>query len=365
MIRRLPLLLVLLAGLLVVAGPEAPAAEPFYYSAFRVVRETPGTPSRPQVTLPAGYEVVPGAQYDVASRAEYYLFVRGPRADGIDVEVSWPDTPVRAVIWQKTRLTFTTAGDAVRFRLPVRATSLNALQPTLQIWSYPGSTPGADLRVEHNDPDRAVTWWAARPWAAGETTAVLHLLYASERVLADSGLAAETAARGHFFAVQGFETANTLHLDNPPHWHLTYVPGKDWSAVPVYLPHFWIDKLGKIFYNGMDVTGEGRYKYYAGDPAVLRLPDRSAVVTLTIRYDGGLDIIPPKGPSYSIVGAGPADRGLLDGVHVFKDGRLWRTVRVTDDTHAGVLRITEQIGIRKQVTVHPYDPLTGTLRTVS
>jgi hypothetical protein len=327
------------------------AAEAAYFGAFRVVRVTPGAVTKPEVTLPAGYSRVAGAQYDVASRAEYYTFVSGPRSAGIEVEIHWPNTPIKAVIWHKTRLPLTGTDDRVTFRLPITAESPTALRDTLEIWSYPGTTPGAQLRVEHNDPDRAVSWWAERPWKQGETRSVLHQIYAAERILADSGLAAEAAARGHFFAVQGFETANTLHLDNPPHWHISYIPGSTWSASPVYVPHLWIDAEGRNFYNGMDVTGKGRSRFYAGDPAVIRRPDDSPVVTLTIRYDGGLDIEPPGGPVYSIVGD-----DLTERVGILKDGMLWTWISVYDDTDSGRLEIHEPGG---RVSTYGYDPLTG------
>jgi hypothetical protein len=351
----------LVGGGLAAQEEPARAAEPVYYTAFRVVRAVAGTPSRPLVKLPAGYEVVPGTQYDVASRAEYYTFVRGPRADAIDVEVDWPGTPIAAAVWHKSRLPLTrlaTDGTRVGLKVPVTAPSTTAIRSTLEIWSYPGTTPGAQLRVEHNHPDRAVSWWAERPWKDGETRSVLHQIYAAERILADSGLAAGAAARGHFFAVQGFETANTLHLDNPPHWHISYIPGSTWSAVPVYIPHFWIDTQGRNFYNGMDVTGKGRSRFYAGDPAVIRLPDDRPVVTLTIRYDGGLDIQPPGGPVYSIVGD---EQGLTEGVTILKDGNPWSWISVTDDTDDGYLKIWEPIRGRTCLTTRSYDPLTGTL----
>src|SRR4051794_31505673 len=51
------------------------------YAGFRVVREVPGTPSVPEVTLPEGYSLVPGANYNVASRAEFYAFVQGEQND--------------------------------------------------------------------------------------------------------------------------------------------------------------------------------------------------------------------------------------------------------------------------------------------
>src|SRR5689334_16247947 len=46
---------------------DDPRAAAVAYAGFRVVRAVPGTPSVPEVTLPAGYSLVPGANYNVAS----------------------------------------------------------------------------------------------------------------------------------------------------------------------------------------------------------------------------------------------------------------------------------------------------------
>jgi hypothetical protein len=333
--------------------------------AFRVVRATAGAPSVPEITLPDGYSFVPGAQHRVSSRLEHYAFIRGAYTrDGIDVEVRWPGVPIAAVVWSEERRPLTLLepdGSAVRFTCPVVTTTPVAHRGTLEIWSYPSTVAGLQLRVEHNHADRAVTWWADRSWVAGETRSVLHQLFASYWIIVDSGLAADAARRGHFWAVQGFETNNTLHLDNPPHWHFSYVPGANWSATPQYIPHFWIDDRGRNFYNGMDVSGQGRSRYYVGDPAVIRLADGTPLVTLTIREDGGLDVEPEGGPRYSMVGD---YRGLVDDVWIEKDGRRWMRVTAVDDTEAGRLDVDVvrlRGSTRDERHSWRYDPLTGTL----
>ncbi|MEQ7008837.1 hypothetical protein ABN028_21925 [Actinopolymorpha sp. B17G11] len=303
----------LLAGVpaigLAAAVPGTAHGAELAYAAFRVVRRLPGEPSQPEITLPAGYDLVPGANYSVASRAEYYTFVRGPHdAAGIEVNLRWPDTTVETVIHQDLRLPIRpdpTDRHGLAFTLPMSQVSVNANQPTIQVWSHPDISPGMNWRIEHNDPDRVAGPWTTVPWPAGEVRSVVHQLVAAHAICRDSGMVDVAAAKGHRFVLMGFETNNTLHADNPPHWHISYNSGPDFSA-PTHNPHFWLDPAGRNFYNGMDVTGLGRFRYYVGDPAPLYdfIGDADGgrgnlVLTFTLREDGGIDIDPADGPGYA------------------------------------------------------------------
>jgi hypothetical protein len=355
----------ILAALLVVTAQPAVAAEPTAYASFRVVRETPGEPATPEITLPSGYTPVAGANYQVASRAEYYTFVSGPRGTGVEVAVRWPGVRVAAVVTGDTRLALTrdpADPERVTFTLPVTAASASAAQPTLQVFSYPSgaTSSGVYWRIEHNDPDRAAGYWTGVAWPAGEAQAAINYLVATEAILRDSGLAAEARRRGHFFALMGFETNNLLHLDNPPHWHLSYYPGLTFGAPKAHVPHLWMDARGRTFYNGMDIQGQGRSKFYAGDPARIHDAEGNLIVTLTIRADGGLDIDPPAGPRYSIT----ADGGRFDrSARVLRDGQPWRWLTSYDDVRQGAL-VTTVLAETWQATVYRYDPLTGAITSV-
>jgi hypothetical protein len=218
-------------------------------------------------------------------------------------------------------------------------------------------------------PDRAAGPWTSVPWPAGEVKSVIHQLVAAHDIWRDSGMIDVAAAKGHRFVLMGFETNNTLHPDNPPHWHLSYNSGPDFGS-PTHNPHFWIDEEGKNFYNGMDVTGLGRLRYYVGDPAPVYdfVGDANdgrgnLVVTFTIRADGGLDVAPADGGSYAI--AAGRDGTLRDEVTVLRDGRPWRRIETRDDVDHGVLvvrRLDLSGGSESSATVWRYDPLTGVLR---
>jgi hypothetical protein len=266
-------------ALVVVAGAAAPAhaqddaaAAATAYAAIRIVKETAGEPSTPQITLPTGYTFVSGSAYRWASRGEYYAFVQGPQSSSVQISVSWPQTPIAAIVSDETRVPFTRDPDnpdGVTFRIPVTGTSATGVRNTIEVFSYiSGSTAsGVYWRVEHNHPDRAAGVWTTVPWPATQSRAFLNFLVASEAILQDSGLAAEARRRGHFFALMGFETNNLTHLDNPPHWHQSYYPGVNFGAPRAHVPHFWMDARGRVFYNGMDIQGQGRSRFYAGDPA--------------------------------------------------------------------------------------------------
>lgn len=357
----LVLALTLLSAALAV--PDAGAAEPVAYSAIRIVRAEPGAPNVPEVTLPEGYSFVDGEKFHVASRAEYYTFVEGPRTEtGIPVTVRWPGVRIVDVIWRDSHLAMDRADPhTVTVTVPVTGATTNSEQPTIQVWSTIPTEPGIQWRIEHNDSDRVAGPWTEVDWPAGEVRSVISQLVACEAVLVDSGLAATAAAKGHHWNLMGFETNNTLHPDNPPHWHLAYYAGPDTSA-DAYLPHLWFDEEGKNFYNGMDVTGQGRLKFYVGDPAELFDFAGNLVATMTIRADGGLDLEPPDGPLYSIVPG--RDGTFLQEIGVRRDGADWLRIRTLDDVRAGrmIFTVTDLESGESRGETFRYDRLTGVLR---
>ncbi len=362
-------LLVLVAALSILVATLTPvaatAADEPSYAGFRIVRAYPGEPSTPEVTLPAGYEFVAGDKFQVASRAEYYTFVQGPRSEaGIPITVRWPGERISDIVWRDNRLPFErTSADTITFTVPVTAATTNAEQPTIQVWSTMPTEPGVQWRIEHNDPDRVAGPWTTVPWPAGQVSSVISYLVASNAILVDSGMAATAAAKGHTWYLMGFETNNTLHADNPPHWHLAYYAGPDTSA-KAYLPHIWFDEAGKNFYNGMDVSGQGRQKYYVGDPAPMYDFADHLVGTTVLREDGGLDIIAPEGRTYSITPGRDGD--LTKEINVIRDGRPWLVIKTKDDARHGIMVFTV-VDLQKPgnsgTTVRRYDRLTGVLKS--
>jgi hypothetical protein len=304
--------------------------------------------------------------YNVASRAEFYTFVQGEGNDaGVPVSVRWPGERTTAVVQADRRLALApdpADPDRVSFRLPVYRTSAGADQATIQVWSHiAGAATGEYMVYEHNNPDRAAGPWTTVSWPAGAVRAVSNWVLACHEILQDSGMAARARARGHFFALMGFETNNTLHADNPPHWHMSYYPGPDMSATPQTIPHFWIDSLGKTFYNGQDVTGQGRSQYRVDNPAPIHDGQSGLVITTTIRANGGLDVDTPEGLRYSIYSP---DGDFRETVQIWKAGTLWRYVTTNDDVKRGILRTDARGAGRdpvRETIEYRYDELTGTV----
>jgi hypothetical protein len=330
------------------------------YAAIRVVRRVAGTPQQPELTLPAGYSLLTGPQHQVASRAEFTAFVQGPASGAVPVAVRWPGQPIAAVIAGDRRLPMTERAGVVTVDLPVLRASPVADSPTIQVWSeLSGAASGILWLAAHNDPDRAASPWAGGTWPAGEARCVVSYQAACDAILRDSGAAAEARRRGHCFALEGFETNNPLHRDNPPHWHLSYYPGTTTRATPATVPHFWVDPLGRTFYNGQDVTGQGRSRYHAGQPAPISDGTGAVVLTTVIRADGGLDVIPASGPAYSITSATGDYTGRIE---ILRGGARWRTVVTDDLVRDGILRIdVSGVGAdqARERVEYGYDALTG------
>jgi hypothetical protein len=188
-------------------------------------------------------------------------------------------------------------------------------------------------------------------------------------ILNASGLKAAAAAKGHRWFLQGFETNNTLHADNPPHWNLSYNSGPNFNY-PTHNGHYWLDSQANNFYNGMDVTGLGRLRYYVGDPAPIYdfATDANGgrgdlVATTTIREDGGLDIAAPSGPVYAI--APGRDGTLIEEVTVLRDNLPWLRIATEDRYDVGLttVKTTDLQDAVPRTTVQTlrYDPLTGML----
>lgn len=371
LLRRCLAMLLAAASVTAFATPAAAAPDPppaSSYAGFRLVKAIPGEPGRPEIRLPDGYQLVPGARHQVASRSEFSSFIRGPRSKAVTVTVDWPGTWIGSVVASDIRLPLRRASGRpyqVTFDVPVTWSSVDANQATGQVWSMisPATASGLHWRIEHNDPDRVAGPWTSVAWPAVQVAAVINYLVAAEAVLRDSGLIAEARRKGHFFSLMGFETNNVLHPDNPPHWHLAYYPGPTYGAARAHVPHFWVDARGKTFYNGMDIQGQGRSRFHAGDPAQINDPDNNLVVTLTIRADGGLDVDPPAGPRYSITAA---DGDFSHQVDVARAGVPWRSVVSRDHVKIGVL-VTQvkdhQTTRPHRTTVYRYDALTGVLDT--
>ena len=347
------------------------------YSLIRIVREQPGEPSKPTIVVPAPFALHTTGNFDWASRAEYYVYVTGPKL-AVQIVIRWPEVKVAQVIVGNERLALRRDGDTIRVDIPVRHGRLADLQNgahdawnTLEIWSF-HNEKNLKIQVPHNDPNRAAGIYAKQPWVARQAQSALNFVFASREVLRDWQLHHELAAEENSCVeLMGFETNNPLHGDAPPHWHLSvFWPDNLQTRTAVMcIPHFYMDRDGRVTSNGFSTYGPPAHgepsKWQQSslgpdEPALYK--DRSGKVrmAITIRKDGGIDLGPdPKSVTYSIH---PGENGTL----ITRHGEPWRLVRVEDDTKNGVMTVTvtpEPKGNEKpHIEIHRYDPLTGVER---
>ena len=349
--------------------------EDYGYSLVRIVRAHPGEPSKPTIVLPKPFALHTTGNFEWASRAEYYVYVSGPKREAKGVEIRWPGVKVAAVIVGDKRLGLSREGDQVRVDIPVRHGRLADLKGvahdawnTLEVWSF-HHEKDLQIQVPHNDPDRAAGVYVRQPWVASQAQSALNFVFAGREVLRDWKLHYELAAEEKSFVeLMGFETNNPLHGDAPAHWHLSiFWPDKRQTRNAVMcIPHFYMDDSGGVISNGFSTYGPpskgAPSKWHQsdlgpGEPALYK--DRSGKVrmAITIRKDGGIDLgLDAKTVSSSIL---PDE----DGATILRRGNPWRRVRVEDEFQQGVMTVTVTSpanGNKKpRVEVHRYDPLTG------
>lgn len=339
------------------------------YACVRVVRAAVGEPSRPAVTLPAGYTLQPGADWDVVAPGEWHGFIAGPRG-AARMRLEWPGVAIAAVIVGDRRLPMTGdpgAGSAT-VDVPVVASTWAATWSTLDVFSYPGE-PDLQMRVEHNHPARRAGWYLEQPWSPTRARAMNQWIYAARTVLRDWGLHRAVAAAGAGrMSVLGYECVNPLHIDHPPHWHLIQywpTPGNAGTLVP----HYYFDDRGALVDNKVQTlfprADQPDFRLGRGEPMVVRDPGGGVRFATRIRDDGGLDLGPAPGDwRYAIV-AGP-DGTFVDAARVLKAGALLATVAVTDDVARGLLTVrVTPAGGAESIERRSYDPLTGLPRAAA
>ena len=349
--------------------------EDYGYSLVRIVRAHPGEPAKPTIVLPKPFALHTTGNFAWASRAEYYVYITGPKREAKGVEIRWPGVQVAAVIVGNKRLGLSREGDQVRVDIPVRHGRLADLKGvahdawnTLEVWSF-HHEKNLQIQVPHNDPDRAAGLYVRQPWVSSQAQSALNFVFAGREVIRDWKLHHELAAEEKSFVeLMGFETNNPLHGDAPAHWHLCiFWPDKRQTRNAVMcIPHFYMDDSGGVISNGFSRYGppsKGAPSQWhqsdlgPGEPALYK--DRSGKVrmAITIRNDGGIDLgRNAETVGYSIL---PDE----DGATILRRGKPWRRVRVEDHVKQGVMTVTVTSPAngneKPRVEVHRYDPLTG------
>ena len=366
----------LTAFLFLLLATAALAQDDHGYSLIRIVRDQPGEPSSPTIVLPKPFALHTNRNFEWASRAEYYVYVTGPKRETAGAEIHWPGVKISQVIVGDDRLALRWAGDKVQVNIPVRHGKLSNLKGvahdawnTLEVWSFHHERD-LKIQVPHNDPDRAAGIYAEQPWVVAQSQAALNFVFAGREVMRDWKLHHELAAEEESFVeLMGFETNNPLHGDAPAHWHLSafWPDNRQTPTAVMCIPHFYMDDAGRVTSNGFSTYGPPandkpskwqRSTLGPGEPALYK--DRAGKVRMavTIRNDGGVDLGPDaETVTYTIL-------PQKDGALIIRRGKPWRLVRVSDDVRLGVMTVAvaPQDNGKPRVETHRYDPLTGVER---
>ena len=131
-----------IAFLLLLVATTFSDQDDYGYSLIRIVRDQPGEPSKPTIVLPKPFALHTAGNFDWASRAEYYVYVTGPKR-AVQIVIRWPEVKVAQVIVGSERLALRRDGNKVWVNIPVRHGRLADLQGgahdawnTLEVWSF-------------------------------------------------------------------------------------------------------------------------------------------------------------------------------------------------------------------------------------
>ena len=340
-----------------------PIEDEHAYSAIRVVRESPGEPSKPTITVPDKYELVSDGDYSFASRGEYYVFIKGKWGIAKQVKIEWPGERIKAVISGGRRLKLqSNSPHEVVCDVMIKENSLRQANRHLDIHSH-FNEEDLWFRVEHNHPDRAAGYYVERPWVEGQSKAVLNYMYAVREIFRDWGVHHQIAQRNlGRITIMGFESNNAAHGDSPPHWHLAYY----WPrGIGSQVPHFYVDQYGCITHNRVVVLGRSKdsaNELGVNDPMSFVDPNRRIRFACAIRKGGGLYFGPEPDRWYYAIVSGEPDTRFVNSVRVLRLGKQWRRIEVVDDVVAGIL--TCKMSFLQQARdaeeeCHYYDYLTG------
>jgi hypothetical protein len=311
----------------------------------KLMRAETGAKAEPfRVELPPGCQgcsVLQGAVYQGQNPREIFFHLRVPASmtsvSGVRVIVG--ETHVRAVIVEKQRIPFATAGGAITFDVPVvpQGRSSTVEVQTSLTW------PGIVLRVEHAFPDRRAGKYATGEFPVVQRAAALNLEFGFREALSHLKLDREVETRrlGKIH-LMGFDTNNPLgHEDYPPHIHVIL----RWPQFAgSQAPHYYLSDRGLLLPD-VSVTIDGMSYIHATQigkgtwiPAVDYLGE--TLFETLVTADGGIALRRPGGASCELKPLGPDPRGYADGALVDCGSEAVYRVRASDDTERGELRVS-------------------------
>jgi len=244
----------------------------------------------------------------------------------------------------------------------------------------PDQANGLPVYIKHNWKIRQDGPYRSKSYPEVETRAVLNYLVAAREALRLMGGTGpkEIKSFAGDITLMNFEVAcSREHDDYPPHFHvMLWVPGYAGSEIP----HFYLDMVGKIVHNRLDIITESEgHKspqlnrvigqkqaragvYEPGKPCRLFDLEGRLALELTVTPEGGLLLSSGKTDGrYLLIGD---TLGAGDAVLLKQDETALARAKVSDDAEHGETTVTVEYlkdgaitrTVRQRIE---YDPFTG------
>jgi hypothetical protein len=340
------------------AGPSASTIV-----GVKLLKATRGDEAQPiQIQLPPGCSacsVMHGPFYEGQNAREVFFYLKVPadRAQIANVRVSVDDLKVRAVVVEKSYLQFRRNGSQIIFDLPVIPRERSSTLEVQTNLNWPGIT----VRVEHAFQDRRAGKYETGQWPVVERQAALNLEFGLREAIRTLGLNEEICKRGlGTIHLMGFDTNFPLgHEDFPPHIHIIL----RWPHFTgSQAPHFYLSNKGLlegdvgVTIDGLPQIAKTSFPQSTPVPAVDYLGEM--VYETVENADGSLTLQRPGAGACTLLPLKTGDQGFASGLKISCSTGQSSSVSATDDTEAGVLRVSVDA---KPSEIYRYDPDTAVL----
>jgi hypothetical protein len=342
------------------AGPSASTIV-----GVKLLKTTRGAEGQPiRIQLPQGCSAcseMHGPFYEGQNAREVFFYLKVPAdmAQIANVKVNVGDLKVRAVVVEKSYLQFSRNGSEITFDLPVVPRERSSTLEVQTNLNWPGIT----VRVEHAFEDRRAGKYESGQWPAVERQAALNLEFGLREAIRTLGLDQEICKRGlGRIHLMGFDTNFPLgHEDFPPHIHMIL----RWPHFAgSQAPHFYLSSKG-LLEGDVAVTIDGMPKitktFFPQGTPVPAVDYLGETVYQTVeKADGTLTLQRPGTGECTLLPLKTGDQGFASGSKITCSTGQSFSVTATDDTEAGVLRVSADA---KPSEIYRYDPDTAVLRS--
>jgi hypothetical protein len=339
---------------------ESPAST---ITGIKLLKTTRGDKAQPiQIQLPqecSACSVLHGPFYEGQNAREVFFYLKLPvsKTQIANVQVNVGDLKVSAVIVEKVSLRFRRTGNEISFDLPVAPRERSSTLEVQTNLNWPGMT----VRIEHAFQDRRAGKYETGPWPVIERQAALNLEFGLREAIRTLGLDQEICKRGlGRIHLMGFDTNFPLgHEDFPPHIHMIL----RWPHFAgSQAPHFYLSNKG-LLEGDVQVTIDGLPQitktFFSQSTPVPAIDYLGETVYETVENaDGSLTLQRPGTGACTLLPLKTGNQGFASGSKITCSTGQSSSVTATDDTEAGVLRVSVDA---KPTEIYRYDPDTAVL----